>query len=450
MMNVLNEKLAVDGGNPAVPKHLSDHDWERLRKAVPEEIDAVVEVLKSGHFSIVMGRGMPNSEGLEKEFAEWTGAKYALAVNSGTAALHCAVAGVGVETGDEVIVPAFTFIASAMAVLHHNAIPVFVDIDPKNYLIDPAAIEAKITPRTKAIMPVHIYGLPCDMDEINAIAKKHGLKVIEDAAQAYGPTYKGKKAGNLGDAACFAMTTTKHLMTGEGGLFTTNDEEIYRRASMIRLFGEFCDMKITDREYMSEWIGWNYKMPEVISALGRVKLRNLDKFLDDIKQNAEHFTAQVKDIPGVITPFTSEDRTHSYYHYPVQLDPEAMGLDIPVEKLRNAVIKALAAEGVLAFQWQKVPVPAQPVFRDKIAYGRKCPWDCPHTDAKVEYNGWDYPNAVKAIKSHFVVRGMFPQNNLEKMDAYANAFLKVFTNIDRVIELYERNENFIPLEEKMK
>jgi len=144
-MSMSLEKLAIDGGAPAVPEHLAAHDWERLRKASLEEIEAVVEVLKSGHFSIVMGHGMPNAEGLEREFCAWTGAKYALAVNSGTAALHCAVAGVGVETGDEVIVPAFTFIASAMAVLHHNAIPVFVDVNPETYLMDPAAIEAKIT-----------------------------------------------------------------------------------------------------------------------------------------------------------------------------------------------------------------------------------------------------------------------------------------------------------------
>ena len=179
----MNDKLALDGGAPAVAEHLVAHDWERLRKSTQEEIDAVVEVLRSGHLSIVMGKGMPNAEGLEREFADYVGAKYCLVVNTGTAALHCAVAGVGVEPGDEVIVPAYTFVASAMAVLHHNAIPVFADINPSTYLIDPQDIEKKITSRTKAIMPVHLYGLPCDMDEINQIAKKNNLKVIEDSAQ---------------------------------------------------------------------------------------------------------------------------------------------------------------------------------------------------------------------------------------------------------------------------
>jgi len=245
------------------------------------------------------------------------------------------------------------------------------------------------------------------MDEINAIAKNHGLKVIEDAAQAYGPKYKGKRTGNLADAAGFAMTTTKHLMTGEGGLFTTNDEEIYKRASMTRLFGEFCDMHVTDRAYMSDGIGWNYKMPEVISALARVKLRHLDQFVGDLWKNGEYLTSQLAEIPGVRPPVVPPDRTHSYYHYPIQVVPEALGLDIPVEKLRDAVVYALVAEGVRAFLWQKVPVPAQPVFRNKAAYGKGCPWNCPHTAAKVDYNGWDYPNTVKVLRNHFVIRGCF-------------------------------------------
>ena len=184
----MTEKLAIEGANPTVPKKLVEHNWERFRKSTPEEIDAVVKVLESGHLSIASGFGMPQADALEKEFAEWTGTKYCLAVNNATAALHCAVAGSGVKPGEEVIVPAHTFIASAMAVLHHNAIPVFVDIDTQTYLIDTAQIEKVITDKTKAIMAIHIYGLPCDMDVINSIAKKHNLKVIEDCAQSYGST----------------------------------------------------------------------------------------------------------------------------------------------------------------------------------------------------------------------------------------------------------------------
>ena len=196
MSNTL--KLALEGGRPSVPEHLVEHDWERFRKATQEEIDAVVSVLQSGHLSIAQGFGMPQAEALEKEFAEWVGADYCLVVNSGTAALHCAVAGAGIEPGDEVLVPAYTYIASVMVVLHQNAIPVFVDIDPETYLIDAKTIEEKITRRTKAIIPVHIFGLPADMQEINEIAKRYGLQVIEDCAQAYGALYKDRKTGGPG------------------------------------------------------------------------------------------------------------------------------------------------------------------------------------------------------------------------------------------------------------
>jgi dTDP-4-amino-4,6-dideoxygalactose transaminase len=406
------------------------HNWERFRKSTQEEIDAVVSVLKSGHLSIAQGSGMPQAEGLEREFAEWVGAKHCLAVNSGTAALHCAVAGVGVEPGDEVIVPAFTFIASAMVVLHQNAIPIFVDVDPRTYLIDPKKIEEKITERTKAIMPVHIYGLPCDMQEINQIAKRHGLKVIEDSAQAYGALYNGKKTG-----AGFAMTTTKHIMTGEGGVFTTSDEAIYERAAMLRLFGERGDMNAPDRAYLSESIGWNYKLAEVCSALARVKLRHIDDYVGTIQRNAARLTEGLEGIDGLVTPVVPPGRTHSYYLYPVQVDPMALNLDTKPSKLRNAVLGALTAENVPVFRWQKVPVPSQPLFQNKLAYGRGCPWSCRGAD-DVGYRTEDYPNTVAILDNSFVLWGLVPPNGFELMDRYVAAFEKVFQHIDRVIDIY--------------
>ena len=431
-------RLALDGGPPSVPGHLGEHNWERFRKSTQEEIDAVVSVLKSGHLSIAQGFGMPQAEGLEREFAEWVGAKHCLAVNSGTAALHCAVAGVGVQPGDEVIVPAFTFIASAMVVLHQNAIPIFVDIDPRTYLIDPKRIEEKITERTKAILPVHIYGLPCDMQEINQIAKRHSLKVIEDSAQAYGALYNGRKTGVLGDAAGFAMTTTKHIMTGEGGLFTTDDEATYERASMLRLFGERGDMNAPDRAYLSEAIGWNYKLAEVSSALARVKLRHLDDYVGAMQRNAARLTQGLERIDGLITPEVPPGRTHSYYLYPVQVDPTGLNLDIHPGKLRGAVLEALAAENVPVSRWQKVPVPSQPLFQNKLAYGRGCPWRC-HGAEDVSYKTEDYPNTVAILENSFVLRGLVPPNGFELMDHYVAAFEKVFQNIERVVDIFDKD-----------
>jgi dTDP-4-amino-4,6-dideoxygalactose transaminase len=443
----LVNKLALEQGQPCVPEHLV-HDWERIRKATQEEIDAVVEVLKSGHFSIVQGVGMPNSEGLEREFAEYVGTEYCLAVSTGTCAVHCAVAGVGIEAGDEVIIPAYTFIASAMAVLHHNAIPIFVDVDPDTYLIDPRKIEEKITRKTKAIMCVHLFGLPCDMQEINGIARKHGLKVIEDSAQCYGAVYNGRKTGALGDAAGFAMTTTKQLMTGEGGLFTTNSKEVYDRASMTRLFGELADMRVNPRPYLSETIGWNYKMPEMTSALARVKLRHLDDFVDATRKNGEYLTQQLEGIDGLSLPQVPPDRTHTYYIYAVRVDPEKLNLDIEAGKLKDAVFKALAAENVKVGQWQKIPVPGQPIFKNKTAYGKGCPWSC-HGADDVNYDVRDYPNTIKVLEDHFLVTGLVPPNGFELMDRYGEAFQKVFQNIDKVIEIYDETEQYVPLEERL-
>ncbi|MSO23068.1 MAG: DegT/DnrJ/EryC1/StrS family aminotransferase [Acidobacteria bacterium] len=441
--------LALDGAQPAVPATLVSHDWERFRKSTQEEIDAVVEVLKSGHLSIAMGKGMPNAEGLEREFAEYAEVRHCLAVNSGTAALHCALAGSGVGPGDQVIVPAYTFIASAMAVLHQNAIPVFVDINPQTYLVDPRKIEAKITARTRAIMPVHVYGLPCDMDDINRIARQYSLKVIEDSAQGYGAEYKGRKTGALGDAAGFAMTTTKQLMTGEGGLMTTNDPSIYEQASMTRLFGERVDMNALDRAYLSESIGWNYKMPEMISALARVKLRHLDSYVASTQRNADYLTSRLKDIEGLSTPVVPQDRTHSYYLYPVRLQTDRLPTKHPPARVRDAVMAALSAENVRVARWQKMPVPDQPIFQRKQAYGRGCPWHC-HGQEEISYEPSDFQNTRAVIEDHFVVRSLVPPNSLELMDCYAIAFKKVFDHLDRVLEIHEESRENIFLEEKAK
>src|SRR5271166_3384763 len=217
------QQLAIAGGPRTVPAGLAKL-WPQIGDL---ERRAVLAVLDSG---ILSGAHAPEIKALESEFARYVDSRYCLSTNSGTAALHIAVAAAGIGPGDEVITSAFTFLASALAVLHQNAVPVFADIDPVTFNISPAEIERKITPRTRAIMPVHIHGLPADMDEILAIARKHNLIVIEDAAQSHGATYKGRKVGAIGDMGAFSVQSSKNLSAGEGGLFVTNSDAFHERA----------------------------------------------------------------------------------------------------------------------------------------------------------------------------------------------------------------------------
>ncbi len=260
-------KLALFGGPQLLPSDFALEDpWP---ETLPEDLEVVQRVFESGEFT-----GLHNEQvdALEKEFAAYTGARYALALGTGTASLHAAVAAAGCQPGDEVIVPALTFLASATAVLHHITIPVFADIDPRTYNIEPASVEEKISPRTRAIMAVDMHGLPADYDELRTIAKKHNLVLLGDAAHAVGAQYKGRKVGNLADITGTSIMPAKQLATcGEGGLFTTNQIDYYNRASMVRLFGEVI-RKGEERAYNAYTLGWNYRLNPVQAADARSQL----------------------------------------------------------------------------------------------------------------------------------------------------------------------------------
>jgi perosamine synthetase len=277
-----------------------------------EDEDALMRVIKSRDF---WGKENAEVKALEEEYARYTGMKYCLAVNSGTASLHACVAGIGVEAGDEVIVPSLTFLASATAVLHHNAIPVFVDIDPRTFNIDPGKIEQKITGKTRAIMPVDYHGLPADYDEIRAVAKKHGLLVIEDGAQAGGASYKGRKVGTLGDVCGASIMPLKPFPSGgEGGLFTTNNETYRDMADMVRMFGEIVS-KDKEREYNAFTMGWNYRITPFSAAMARSQLKRLDGYLDTRREKAAYISKGLSQLAGIVPPYVPNDRTHSYYIY---------------------------------------------------------------------------------------------------------------------------------------
>ena len=277
------EKLAINGGTPILERG-NFQNWPIITE---DDRRLVNEVLDSG---IVAGGTAPQVSALEKEWAEYVGSKYCLTTTSGTAALHMALAAVDVGPGDEVITSAFTFLASASCALHQNAIPVFVDIDPQTYNMDPAKLEAAINERTKVIIPVHIQGLPADMDPILEIARKHNLHVIEDACQAHGAMYKGRKAGTMGDVGTFSLNNFKNLCGGEGGLYVTDSEVYLNKGLLVRCFGDEVDEVSHRRLYNASILGYMYRNQELPAALCRGQLLHLDENNAMRIANADYLT----------------------------------------------------------------------------------------------------------------------------------------------------------------
>ena len=421
----MSDKLAIDGGTPV----LTRKDFKNWPIIGPDERRLVNEVLDRG---IVAGGTAPQVKALEQEWAAYTGSKHCLTTCSGTAALHMALAAVGVGPGDEVITSAFTFLASASCAIHQNAVPVFVDIDPRTYCMDPAKLEAAITPRTKAIIPVHIQGCPADMDPILAIARKHKLFVIEDACQAHGALYKGKKVGTLGDIGTFSLNNFKNLCGGEGGLFITNSEEYLDKGVLIRCFGDEVDEVSKRRVYNASILGYMYRNQELPAALTRGQLMHLDEHNRVRIGNANYLSAALSGIPGVIPPFCPPEGTHVYFMYNVRFDPKKAGVSAEPRKFRIAVEKALYAEGMLIGQWQTMPVPAQDLFQSKLGYaGTGFPWSINESKGvRYNYDPRQFPVAQELCDTYTIVHGIHAPNGREQMDRMIAAFRKVFSDLD--------------------
>jgi len=432
-------KLAIHGGEKVLPKGMlgiDNVDLGTLPKwpiITQKEKDAVADTLDSG---ILMGAFAPQVSALQREWARYIGTKYCMATGSGTAALHIAVKGAGLKPGDEVITSALTFVASAFGALQTNAIPVFVDIDPKTYNIDPDKIEAKITEKTKAIIPVHLHGLPADMDKIMQIAKKYGLVVIEDACQAHGAYYKGKKVGTLGHISTFSLNGSKNLPGTEGGLLNTDDEKFFFEARKVRDLGEIIEEGV-ERDYNAFEIGWMYRYNEILAAFTRVRLKSLDAENEIRVKNADYLSKKLGKLKGITTPYVPDDRTSVYHLYRIRLNPKELGIDAPAKEFRAKVQKALRAEGIQANRWANRPVPMQNVFQDRIGYGYGCPWTCPYgKGSEVTYNEEDYVETRKLCEDSFVIHSaIYPPNGFELMDKYAEAFGKLWDNLDEVMDV---------------
>lgn len=426
----MGKHLAVYNGDRTVRQE-SKIRWPVI---TAEDKKAVMDVLDSG---TLWGPYAENCKGLELEFAAYVGSKYCIAFNSGTAALHAAVRAAGVGPGAEVITSAYSFLASAVAVLHSNGIPIFVDIDPKTHNIDPAKIEEKITARTKAIVPVHIEGIPAELDEIMRIAEKHDLVVIEDAAEAHGTRYKGKNIGTVGDMAIFSLNTTKNLPGGEGGLMVTDNAEYRGRANMVRMFGEYM-AEGEGRSYVAYTLGWNYRTQEMPAAFARSQLHRLDENNENSRKNGEYLSRELAKIKGLEPPYIPEHSVSNFYKYRLGLKPQALGLDTTPEAFRNKLLIALREEGVDVAIWQTTPLASNPLFQIKDGYGLGCPWSCPFYKGEVVYRAEDYPVTTELLRNSIILGSeeypLFPQP-MELMEQYVEAFRKVFDHIEEVLEI---------------
>lgn len=308
-----------------------------------ELMEAIEGVLSSTQF--IMG---PNVKAFESEIADYMGVKHAVSLNSGTDALVLGCHALGIRPGDEVITTPFTFFATGEAISHFRATPIFVDIDPVTYNMDIDQIESKITSKTKAILPVHLYGHSVDMDPLMALAEKHNLKVLEDCAQSFGSEYKGKKTGSIGDAGAFSFFPSKNLGAfGDGGMFTTNNDELADTVRMLRVHG-------ARKKYYNEVVGVNSRLDEIQAAILRVKFRYIDEWNALRRQAAERYTNLLSKVPGVMAPQVADYTNHVFHQYTIRI----------LDGKRDAVQAKIGEDGIGTFVYYPVPLHKLPVYKD--------------------------------------------------------------------------------------
>jgi len=328
-----------------------------MPKIGEEEVQAVLEVISRGPLTNALGQG-PKVLEFEKDYALFAGVKHAVAVNNGTAALNAALLAAGVKHGDEVIVPSFTFVATAEAVAFAGARIVFADIDPETYTLSPEDVEQAVTDKTKAVLPVDLYGYSADMKPLREIAKKYGLALLEDAAQAHGATYQGKPAGFFADIACWSLYASKNITTGEGGVITTDDDKMAETLRLIRNHGE-------REKYTSVLMGNNYRMPEIEAAIGIVQLKKLSSFVAKRRQNAQQLREILQQSKRLKLPAETEDNQHSWYLYTVRLVDST-------EEERNRILKELRQKDIGAEAYYVNPVNTMEFYRNNY-HSRKLP-----------------------------------------------------------------------------
>ncbi len=424
----MTEKLALLGGPATITQ-----SFRHYNPISAEEVQAAKEVIESGVLSQFIGAwhsdflGGPKVKEFEAQCARYFGVKHAITVNSWTSGLIAAVGAIGIQPGDEVIVTPWTMCASATAILHWNAIPVFADIDPITFCLDPKSVEVNITPYTKAIMAVDIFGMSADMDALMDIAKRHGLKVISDTAQAPGARYKDRYAGTLADVGGYSLNYHKHIHTGEGGVLVTNDDEIAKRLQLIRNHAEAVveGMGVSD---LTNMVGYNFRLGEIECAMGISQLKKLHGFVEGRIHVAQKLNEKLADLKGLTTPVVTPGCTHAYYMYGMLLDTKLLGVR------RETLVKALQAEGVMGLSNGYQNVHLLPIFQKKMAYGSNgFPWTSDICHREVSYAKGICPVAEKLHEETFMGFAMCLHDLSDAdVDLIASAFHKVWGQLDQL------------------
>ena len=422
------ETLAMHGGPRTI-----EHVFKRYNPIGKDEVEAAKAVIESGVLSRFLGcwhedfYGGPKVQEFERECEKYFGVKHAVTVNSWTSGLVAAVGAIGIEPGDEIIVSPWTMCASATAILHWNAIPVFADIERETFNLDPKSVEANITPYTKAIMAIDIFGHSCDIDALMEIAERHNLKVITDTAQAPGTFNNGRVTGTLSHVGGYSLNYHKHIHTGEGGILVTNDDDIFERLQLIRNHAEAV---VGDKgvQNLSNMIGHNFRLGEIECAIGLSQLKKLKGFVEGRQEAAERLAAGLKELKGLRTPVIKEGVTHAYYMFPMILDCDLLGVT------RNQIFTALEAEGVTGLAAGYANVHLLPLYQKKIAYGSGgFPWTSDICKREVSYAKGICPVAEELHeKSYLGYEMCLNELENEDVDLIIAAFQKVWRNLDQL------------------